>query len=186
MSLAKHVDPDAQKRRSDQFAADLAKMAEGQRKPEGGVQERILAKNFRLDVGGFAHNVWSAKLEEKQTIEHALDPKFWVDVVDKVRGHDRTKGPLDIIEVRKASTALYVRLLITEIAVGYIRTVVVEKAQAPVVEVTEGSPLVTRWNAGAQRHEVIRKADSAVMSTGFQSKASAIEWIDKHNAAMQV
>lgn len=167
------------------FEADLAKMKVGPR--DGGpapIRGRMLDKNFKLDLSGFVFNRWSALLEEQQTIEDALDAKFWTDQVGKIMGHDKTRGRGDIIELRKLSTGLYAELIILEIAVGFVRVGLVRASEPEQVAIAEDSPLTTRWNVGARSHEVIRVSDKAVLQGGFQTKASAAAWIADHVAKM--
>lgn len=143
---------------------------------------RILTRDF--DAAQFRFNEWSAVLSENQTIEDALDPTFWADVVDKVMGHDKSKprGLMDIIKVRKPDTMQYVELMITGIGKGFIRVVKSERefkaAEGPAI--SQDSPLSPRWNVGRRSYDVIRKADGAVMHSGFQTKGAANEWIADH------
>jgi hypothetical protein len=177
------------KEQLQKFEDDLAKMNVGPKAAtEAGsvpgadpaVRQRMLDKNFALNVAGFKFNSWSALLEESQTIEHALDPKFWSDQVGKIIGHNKAGGRGDIIEVRKLSTGLYAQLSIVEIAVGYVRVELIRGAEPSQAEVAEDCPLTTRWNAGAKTHEVIRKGDNAVLQGGFQTKNGAVAWLLDH------
>lgn len=168
---------------NEQFQADLAAMNVGKDPTAKVVQLRMLPKNFKLDVTGFAFNQWSAKLEEDQSLDDAMEPPFWAGQVDQVMGA-ATKGLGDIITVRKLSESLYAKLLIVEIGKGFIRTIKVEEARAAVPDLPEGVGLTTRWNVGKSCHEVIRKTDKQMMATGFQTKANAIAWITDHIKAL--
>lgn len=175
------IDPVKQ---SEQFKADLAAMAVGQKKDGAAPQQRMLAKNF--GVASFKYNEWSAMLTEAQTIDDAMQPQFWDGQAEHVMGHDKAnpRGVLDLIHVRKPDAGLYVLLLITEIGKGFIKTVPVQGYAPPEIALPEGSALAARWNVGRGCHEVIRSADKQVMQSGFQTKESAVAWIASHMKAM--
>jgi hypothetical protein len=174
------IDPVKQ---AEQFKKDLDAMNVGKDPAAKVVQLRMLPKNFKLDVTGFAFNQWSGKLEEDQSLDDAMEPPFWAGQADQVMGA-ATKGIGDIIVVRKLSESLYAKLLIVEIGKGFIRTIKVEEARLAVPDVPEGVGLTTRWNVGKTCHEVIRKHDKQMMATGFQTKANAIAWITDHMKAL--
>jgi hypothetical protein len=143
-------------------------------------KRRMSARNFGIST--FKFNRWSAELTEDQSLEDALKPEFWVDLASQVMGHDAAnpKGRGDIIEVRKLDTGLYAELIVTEVNKGFLKVRLQHKDQPAIAEVSEGSPLTTKWNVGKRMHDVIRKADGQVLAAGFQSKDKAIEWIDDH------
>ena len=148
------------------------------------IQQKMLDKDF--GVASFKFNRWSAELGELQTIDDALQPRFWAGQADKIMGHDKTKpkGRGDIIEVRQHSTGLYAELLVTEVGTGFIKTILLRQGQPKDVTIPEGSPLTTRWNVGKRCHEVIRVSDKLLMASDFQTKASAAAWIGDHMKAM--
>lgn len=139
---------------------------------------KILDRQFGLVE--FKFRRWSAELTEEQTLEIALDPTFWAGQVDKIMGHDKSKGRGDIIEIRKADISLYAELLIVEIGAGFVKTVLISEAKPESIEIPASSPLATKWNVGKRCHEVVRVADNQVMHSGFQTKTSAAAWIDDH------
>lgn len=169
---------------TEQFKADLAAMAVGQKPKEGLVQKRQLDKNFGIATLKF--NRWSAELDEAQTLDDALTPTFWSGQAEKLMGHDKAnpRGRGDIIEIRKLDTGLYAELLVVEIGKGFIKTELVRRAEPEAVTVPDDSPLTTRWNVGKRAHDVIRRSDNEVMARDFQTKAAALEWITKHLTAM--
>lgn len=146
-------------------------------------QSRMHGKNF--GQAAFRYNEWSADLDEHQTLEEVLLPRFWVDQAALLMGFDKgnPKGRGDLIHIRKLDTGLYAKLLVVEIGTGYVKTVVVEKAEAPTVVLPDASPLEWKWNAGRKAFDVVRK-DGFVLSTGHQTKAAAKDWIDTHTKAM--
>jgi hypothetical protein len=123
-------------------------------------------------------------LTEAQTLEDALDPTFWSAQSEQIMRDPRTKGRGDIIEVRKPDIGLYAKLLVVETSKGYVKTVLVETAKPVDVALPESGALATKWNVGTKTHDVIRRADNHVLQGGFQTKAAAAEWINKHLAAM--
>lgn len=162
----------------EQFQRDLNAMNKGQDRGPGSVQKRMHSKNFGLVEHMTRH--WRGILTEGQTLEDALDPKFWVDQVTLLMGPAKNLGRGDIIEVYKPDTGLYAELVVREIGVGYVRVKLVQKADGDVVHLSADGPLSTRWNVGNKTHEVIRKSDMEVLARGFQTKGSAVEWINKH------
>ena len=143
---------------------------------------KSMDRNFGVE--SFKHNRWSYDLDETESLEDAQRPEFWAGVVDKISGHDKQGGRGDIIAVRKLDSGLYAELLILELGPGYIRTQLVRESIPAEVTVPEDSGLTTRWNVGKRAHDVIRVSDKQVMAGGFQTKAGAAEWINKHTKAM--
>lgn len=165
----------------EKFNADLAFMAggsgpDGKPKP---IKQRMNAKNFGLNIGGFKRNRWFAELEEKQTLDDALDPTFWVAQADEIM-RPAHKGLGDIIEIHKPDTGLYAELKVSETGKGFVKAVVVREAKPEEVVLPENSALTTKWNVGARSHDVIRAADKQVLASGFQTKAAAAVWIADH------
>lgn len=148
------------------------------------IKRRLLDSEFA--VASFRFNRWSAVLREDQTLDDAMSPVFWTNVAPKIMGHDAVnpRGLLDIIEVRKPDTGAYYELIITEIGNGFVKVSPVKAYEPASVALPEDSPLSTKWNVGKRCHDVIRKADNAVMRSGFQTKAGAMAWIADHLKAM--
>lgn len=166
----------------EQFTADLAAMNAGKDPASKPVQKRMLPKSFRLNVGGFVYNTWSAILDEDQSLDDTLDPPFWASQAEQIMAPPH-KGVLDIIEVRKPSDSLYAKLLIVETRKGFVRAVKIEQAQLEAPDLPDAG-LTTRWNPGKQCHEVIRAKDRVVMASGFQNKQAAAAWIVDHTTAV--
>lgn len=145
---------------------------------------RMLTKNF--GVSSYRYNRWSADLDETQTLEDALQPRFWIDQSALLMGHDKAnpKGRGDIIEVRKPDTGLYAELLVMEIGIGFIKVQLIARAEGKDPPIPENSPLTPKWNPGKRAHDVIRKDTNQVMASGFQSKEAAAQWIVDHLKAM--
>lgn len=141
-------------------------------------------RNFGL--AEFKRNVWHLKLEEAETFDDATNSASWVNLVDKIIGHDKARGPGDRIEVWKPDTGAFGEMIINEIGPGYVRANFIRAYEPKVAEIPEGVPFVTRWNVGKRAHDVLRKADNQVMAGGFQSKNKAVEWINDHMAKMKV
>jgi hypothetical protein len=148
--------------------------------PEGGRRadgQRQLDKNFGVATSSSRAGRRSSTSSRRSRTRSI--PTFWAAQAEKIMGHDKLKpkGRGDIIEVRKPDSGLYAELLVTEIGTGFIKTVLVRSAEPPAVEVPEGRPLATKWNAGTKMHDVVRKTDNQVMRAGFQTKAAAAAWI---------
>jgi len=151
---------------------------------------RMASSDFRLDLSGFVSNVWSAQLKESQTFEHCLEPAFWMDVVTKVLGDDKTntRGLLDKVVARKADTMQVADFIIVGIGPGRMRLVEERRfVGAAVPELKADSPLKTRWNPGKKGHEVVRQdgeSSVSVMAGPFQDKGAAVAWINDHMTKM--
>lgn len=147
------------------------------------------SKKFRESNFGLAEykrNVWHLKLEENETFDDAMNGPSWSNLVAKIVGHDKSRGPGDRIEVWKPDTGAFGEMIINEIGAGYVRANFIRAYEPKISEIPEGVPFVTRWNVGKRAHDVLRKADNQVMAGGFQSKDKAIEWINDHMAKMKV
>lgn len=150
--------------------------------PQAPALKSVLGKDFGL--AEFKRNTWRVELSPDQTIDDTADPKFFRNQVGLVIGHNKTGGRGDLIEVWKPDTSELALLVIVEIGVGYIRTTMKDRFAPEEVEIPDGVPFITRWNVGRRAHEVLRKADDAVMASNFQTKASALAWISQHMKAM--
>lgn len=175
-NITRRIDPVAQ---TAQFKADLDKMAEGQTKNP--LKSRLHPKNF--GKADYKANRWSAELSEKQALEDALDPTFWVDQAGQIMRCPH-KGLLDIIELRKPDAALYAELVILGTGAGYVKVKVLKSAQDDQIDIPAESPLTTKWSVGTKTYEVIRQADKVTLSAGFQTKAAAAAWIADHLSKM--
>jgi hypothetical protein len=141
-------------------------------------------KNF--GVSTFKFNRWSLELDEGESIDDVSNSAAWANLAPVVMGFDKTapKGRGDIVEVRKMDSGLYAEFLIREIGPGFVRLTALREFEPETAEIAEGVPFITRWNVGKRSHEVLRKSDSAVMQGGFQSKDSAVAWIENHMKAV--
>jgi hypothetical protein len=139
------------------------------------------AHSRSFGLSEFKSRIWFYELAEDQKYEHTLDPTFWVHIADGVMGHGGDKGRGDDIVCWKPDTAHKFRLTIVEIGKGFIKVVPwSEQAKVADVSVADDCPFKTRWNVGKRCHDVLRSADNAVMAQGFQSKATAVAWINDH------
>lgn len=169
----------------EQFKADMAKMA--QPTPESVTTMPFRQRlRGRIHVRGFLHQEYEFDLEQTQSIADALDPTFYKDHVRAIMGEDplKPKGRGSLIHVFKPDTGQYAKLLITEIGPGYVRTIPVEQASPEQIDLPAGAPFVTRWNSGKRGHEVLRKADNALMAGPFQTMSAAAAWVVQHMTAM--
>lgn len=137
-----------------------------------------------FQVAGQLFNRWQMNLPANVELETVFEPAAWTHLVDAIWGHNKAGGRGDIIEVRKLDTGLYAEVMVTEISAGFVKVAPIRAYEPKVVEVAESVPFSTRWNVGKLRHEVLRKADNQIMAGDFQSKQSAVEWIDNHMKAM--
>jgi hypothetical protein len=144
------------------------------------IKPRLTDRNF--GVSSFKFNRWSAVLEGEQTIDDALRPDFWANLVEKIAGFDKAnpKGRGDIIEVRNLETGLYAELIVRAIGQGFVKVDVLRAQEPDTAELAENSPLTTKWNPGKKLHQVIRASDRTVMHPGFQTKEDAVAWITDH------
>lgn len=146
--------------------------------------------HFRLDLSGFATNLWRVDLPEKQTFEDCMQPRFWTHVAFKIAGDrvEDARGIGDEIAVFKRDVMEKRNYLIAGIGAGWIKLVEFQRAGIALLpDVAEDSPLKTRWNPGKKCHEVVR-VDApgvvTVMQGGFQDRNGAVEWIANHTKAM--
>mgnify|MGYP003649102413 CR=1 FL=1 len=144
---------------------------------------RVMQKDFCLEYGGFAHNVWSATLAEEFTLEDALKEDFWAHVS---LGRERSIRPDDIIQVRSRDHTLFAELYVRDSGPAYARVELLRvKEWGQRVPVDADAPLTIRWNLGLRKHEVQRKSDGVVMFTAAL-KEDAAAWLADHVRAMSV
>lgn len=138
--------------------------------------EEIRVPKFKASdfgVASFQRNEWRLTLTEAQTIEHVSNPRLWGDLLGKmVRG--------DTVEAFKPDTGEFARFVVTEAGPGFIKLGKTESFTPEAVVVPEDIGMEPKWNVGKRAFDVIRSADKFVMSGGFQTKASAVAWINDH------
>lgn len=139
---------------------------------------RVISQNF--GVSEFKRNRWFYELTEAQQPSDLERPEFWSDVVDHIRGHDKTKGVGDRIEFDKPDTGWAGTARINAIGQGFMKIGLFEQYHPAVVDVAENSPLLTKWNVGKRCHEVIRASSKDVVASNFQTKPDAVAWITNH------
>lgn len=145
------------------------------------------ARTGNFGPSGFKFTVWSYELQETDTQEDTLDPRFWRDVAAAVMGVDKINpnGRGNEIRCWKPDTSHLFYLVIVEIGPGYIKTKLIRDAGAEAVKpLPENSPLSVKWNPGKKSHDVIRAGDNTVLKAGFQTKQAAAEWIADHLKSM--
>jgi hypothetical protein len=142
--------------------------------------KKFAERNFGL--AEFKRNVWHLTLEENETFEDALNSANWSNLVSKIVGHDKSRGPGDLIQVWKPDTGAFGEMIIREVGPGYARADFIRANEPKTIKLDDSNPFITKWNVGKKMHEVLRRADNAVMAGGFQSKAKAFEWIADHMA----
>jgi hypothetical protein len=124
-------------------------------------------------IASYKRSDWHLTLTEAHTMEHVSNPRLWGDLLGKpVRG--------DTVEAFKPDTGEFAKFVITEAAPGFIKLGRIESFTPEVVVEIEDAGLETKWNVGKRAFDVIRSADKFVMQGGFQTKASAVAWINDH------
>jgi hypothetical protein len=154
--------------------------------------QKLSPSSFRLDFSGFVTNIWRADLPESQSFDDCLDPTFWMHVVDKVAGDNKAnlRGIGDDVVIFKRDEMSKRTYMITGIGAGFIRLTEKksERVEVETAEVSEASPLQTRWNVGKRGHEVVRTEGNGafvtVLAGPYQTKAEAVAWINDHLAKM--
>jgi hypothetical protein len=138
--------------------------------------EEIRVPKFKANdfgVASFQRNEWRLTLTEAHTMEHVTNPRLWGDILGKmVRG--------DMVEAFKPDTGDYARFVVTEAGTGFIKLGMTEAFAPEAVVEPEDVGLETKWNVGKRAFDVIRSADKFPMAGGFQTKASAVAWINDH------
>lgn len=124
-------------------------------------------------VASFKRTEWHLTLTEAHTMEHVSNPRLWGDLLGKI-------GRGDTIEAFKPDSGAWARFVVTEAGPGFIKVGKTESYTPEEVPVPDDIGLETKWNVGKRAFDVIRSADKFVMSGGFQTKASAVAWINDH------
>jgi hypothetical protein len=138
--------------------------------------EEIRVPKFKTNdfgVASFKRNEWHLTLTEAHTMEHVSNPRLWAELLGKP-----TRG--DTVEAFKPDTGEWAKFVITEAAPGFIKLGRTEGFTPEAVVEPVDSGLETKWNVGKRTFDVIRSADKFPMAGGFQTKASAIAWINDH------
>ena len=130
---------------------------------------RFHARDF--GVAQFKRNEWRLDLTEAHEMSDVENPKLWGDILGKV-----ARG--DTVEAFKADSGEWAKFVTTEAGPGFIKLGRVEGFTPPEVEIPDGN-LSVKWNVGKRAFDV-KRSDGFVMSSGFQTKASAAAWISDH------
>lgn len=132
---------------------------------------KFSARDF--GVSSFKRTEWHLTLTEAHQIEHVSNPRLWGDLLGKMK-----RG--DTIEVFKPDTGDWAKFVITEAGPGFIKLGKTESYTPEEVTVPDDAGLEPKWNVGKRAFDVIRSVDKFVMQGGFQTKASAVAWINDH------
>jgi hypothetical protein len=138
--------------------------------------EEIRIPKFRSNdfgVASYKRNEWHLMLTEAHTMEHVSNPRLWGDLLGKI-------VRADVVEAFKPDSGEWARFIVIEAGPGFIKLGKTESFTPEVVVAPEDIGLETKWNVGKRAFDVIRSADKFVMKGGFQTKASAVEWINDH------
>lgn len=124
-------------------------------------------------VASFKRTEWHLTLTEAHSMDDVQNAALWRDLLGKpVRG--------DIVEAFKPDSGDWAKFVILESAPGFIKLGRTEGYVPEAVSMPEDTGLETKWNVGKRAFDVIRSADKFPMAGGFQTKASAIAWINDH------
>ncbi len=123
-------------------------------------------------VASFKRNEWHLTLMEAHSMDDVMNGRLWNDILGKP-----TRG--DVVEAYKPDSGEFAKFLITEVGAGFIKLGKIEGYTPKEVSIPDGS-LAIKWNVGKRSFDVIRRGDNYVMAKDFQSKASAVEWIEDH------
>ena len=139
---------------------------------------RMRPHNFCESSFGFRR--WSAVLEEGQLLDDCKSETFWAHVAARVMGHDLTKplGRGDIVEVRSFDNSTYAEFIVMAVSPGGLRVRMLRLDQIVEAAAAAAGPLAPKWNFGRKMFDVIRQSDRTVISSGYQTKADALAWIE--------
>jgi hypothetical protein len=135
---------------------------------------KFSARDF--GVAQFKRNEWRLELSEAHGMSDVENSRLWGDILGKI-----ARG--DTVEAFKADSGEWAKFVASEVGPGFIKMGRVEGYTPAAVEIPEGA-LKVKWNVGKRSFDVAREADGFVMSGGFQTKASAAEWINDHMKKM--
>ncbi len=133
-------------------------------------------KNSDFGVAEFRRTIWQVELQPSQTMDDLSNPLIWRDVLGKQK-------PGDTIEAWKPDTSQLAEFAIFEISPNFIRLGKFKSAEPEQVIEPDG-PLKLKWNFGAKSYDVVRERDGYKMAGPFQTKISAVEWINDNMAKM--
>lgn len=138
--------------------------------------EEIRVPKFKSNdfgVASFKRNEWHLTLTESQSMDDVMNPRLWGDLLGRMdRGNT--------LEVFKPDSGAWSRFVVVESGPGHIRLGKTESYSPAEVVVPQDVGLEPKWNVGKRAYDVIRSVDKFVMSGGFQTKESAVAWINDH------
>jgi hypothetical protein len=138
--------------------------------------EEIRIPKFKANdfgIASFKRSDWHLTLTETHTMEHVSNPRLWGDLLGKIK-----RG--DTVEAFKPDTGDFARFVVTEAGPGFIKLGRTEGFTPEVVVEPKDVGLETKWNVGKRAYDVIRSVDKFVMQGGFQTKETAVAWINDH------
>jgi hypothetical protein len=122
----------------------------------------------------YAFNVWAVTADKATTEDDLINPLFWAHVSRFLKVGDR-------IEVRSTDLDWYAELMVmggntTQTFVRLMRWVHLNSAdiKKPTINADDYE---IGWAGPSQKFRVLRKADKAVIQTGFDDKKTAQDFI---------
>ena len=148
-------------------------------------RKRVLQKDVKLVE--FAHRRWATSLQEGQTLEDAITPEFWADIV---RNDGRGMVAGDVIEIRSFDHSLFAELYARKVEQGAAFMALIRAADfvdraAEAKASKHDDVLTSRWNVGKRTFDVIRSSDRQIVSSGHKLKEDAQAWIEDHLKALK-
>lgn len=141
----------------------------------------------KLKLAEHARNLFSVSLEPAEKFEDLLDPAYWAHIAAKLRVHDR-------VEVVAADGTWFAELIVSATAntwakMSVLRFVELEPCKMPdaavkaAKEQKQSTPnreaaFYREWDAKAQAHRIVRRADKEVVAAGIKDRAEADAKVD--------
>lgn len=133
-------------------------------------------KANHFGVASYQRNEWHLELQPPHEMADVSDPILWKDILGREK-------PGDTVEAFKPDSGAWAKFVILESRPGFIRLGNIEGYTPAEVKEPEGQ-LAPKWNVGKRSFDVIRKSDGYVMAKDFQTKTSAVAWINDHMQKM--
>jgi hypothetical protein len=126
----------------------------------------------RMKPAAYVRNIYAITPESGTTVEAIQEKEFWVHIAGNLHISDR-------LEVIPEDFAYYAELLVVAVGRTWAKVKLLQHYRLDVDEEASLEPQHrVVWRGQKAKHSVVRISDSAVVKEGFDSKPSAVEYMN--------
>jgi hypothetical protein len=126
----------------------------------------------RMKPAAYVRNIYAVTPEAGTTVDAIQEKEFWVHLAGNLHISDR-------LEVIPEDFAYYAELLVTEVGRTWAKVKLLNLHRLDSAEEVGLEPQHrVVWRGQKAKHSVVRISDNAVVKDGFDSKPTAVEYMN--------